>query len=188
MKGPCKLEQKLPAALRNKAVAPALAAVLALGSVFGVGGAKLAAYASRTAQSFGTGMYSISADLDARLNAAANLVTVAEKVDGVDAALLDAVDAAVKAVQAAPSPAAKAGADKTLSEAVNALYDAAYADANLNQGDLLAGELAEFNSRGNTIRNNDYNSNARAFNETLKGQPARLIGALWGIDQAEYFE
>ncbi|WP_418667987.1 LemA family protein [Allofournierella sp.] len=188
MKGPCKLEQKLPAALRRKAVAPALAAVMALAGVFGIGGAKLAGYAQRTAASFDSGMYSIAADLDARLNAAANLATVAGKVEGVDGAALAAVDGAIAAVQAAGSPAAKAGADRTLSEAVNALYDAANATANENQADLMAGELAEFNSRGNTIHNNDYNSNARRFNQDLGGQPARLIGALWGIEPAEYYE
>ena len=59
--------------------------------------------------------------------------------------------------------------------------------ADTNQYDLLAGELAEFNARGNTIRNNDYNSRAQAFNDTLSGQPAKLIGALWGIEEAEYY-
>ena len=43
MKGPCKLEQLLPAPLKNKAVAVAAACLLAVGSVFGIGGAKLAA-------------------------------------------------------------------------------------------------------------------------------------------------
>lgn len=188
MNGPCKLEQKLPAALRSRAVAAALAGVMALGGVFGIGGAKLAGYARRTAASFDSGMNSITGDLDARLNAAANLVTVAEKMDGLDAEALAAVNQAIAAVQAAPGPAAKAGADRTLSEAVNQLYDQAAAGANANQADLLAGELAEFNSRGNTIRNNDYNSNARRFNQDLGGQPARLIGALWGIEPAEYYE
>ena len=70
----------------------------------------------------------------------------------------------------------------------DALYDAAAGAANANQADLMAGELAEFNSRGNTIYNNDYNSNARRFNQDLGGQPARLIGALWGIEPAEYYE
>ena len=46
---------------------------MALAGVFGIGGAKLAGYAQRTAASFDSGMYSISADLDARLNAAADL-------------------------------------------------------------------------------------------------------------------
>lgn len=188
MRGPCKLEEKLPKGMKKRAVAQTLAAVLALGSVFGVGGIKLNAYAARTAASFDNGMYSISADLEARLNTAANLVTVGQKVEGADPALLAVVDQAIAAVQAAQGPAAKAGADRTLSEAVNQLYDQAAAQANANQANLLASELAEFNSRGNTIRNNDYNSNARQFNQELQGQPARLIGALWGIDQAEYYE
>ena len=82
---------------------------------------------------------------------------------------------------------AKAAADAALDSAVNALYDEAVALADANQYDLLAGELAEFNARGNTIRNNDYNSRAQEFNDTLAGQPAKLIGALWGIEEAEYY-
>ena len=159
MKGPCKLEQLLPAPLKNKAVAVAAACLLAAGSVFGVGGAKLAAYESSTAAAFSDGMYSIAADLDARLNSAANLTTVAGKVSGVSAETIDGVNSAIGAVKLADT----------------------------NQYDLLAGERAEFNARGNTIRNNDYNSRAQEFNDTLSGQPAKLIGALWGIEEAEYY-
>ena len=197
MKGPCKLEQILPAPMKNKVVAVAAACLLAAGSVFGIGGAKLASYANSTAAAFSDGMYSIAADLDARLNSAANLVTVAEKVSGVSAGSVEAVRSAVvprdkrgpimDAVNAAQGPAAKAAADTALDSAVNALYDEAVALADANQYDLLAGELAEFNARGNTIRNNDYNSRAQEFNDTLAGQPAKLIGALWGIEEAEYY-
>lgn len=188
MKGPCKLEQLLPAPLKNKAAAVAAACLLAAGSVFGIGGAKLAAYANSTAATFSDGMYSIAADLDARLNSAANLVTVAGKISGVSAGTIDGVSSAIEAVKAAEGPAAKAAADAALEDAANALYDEAAALADANQYDLLAGELAEFNSRGNTIRNNDYNSRAQAFNDTLAGQPAKLIGALWGIEEAEYYQ
>lgn len=188
MKGPCKLEQVLPAPLKNKAVAVAVALALAAGSVLGIGGAKLAGYANRTAAAFAEGGYSIAADLDARSNSAANLITVAQKVSGVSEESVRAVQTAVEAVNAAEGPAAKAAADAALAQAVNALYDEASALADAGQYDLLAGELAEFNARGNTIRNNDYNSRAAAFNETLAGQPARLIGALWGIEEAEYYQ
>lgn len=188
MKGPCKLEQLLPAPLKNKAVAVAAACLLAVGSVFGIGGAKLSAYESRTAAAFSDGMYSIAADLDARLNSAANLATVAEKVSGVSAEAIDGVRQAIDGVNAAEGPAGKSEADGALAQAVNALYDEAAALADANQYDLVAGELAEFNARGNTIRNNDYNSRAQAFNETLAGQPAKLIGALWGIEEAEYYQ
>lgn len=187
MKGPCKLEQMLPAPLKNKAVAVAAACLLAAGSVFGIGGAKLAAYADSTAAAFSDGMYSIAADLDARLNSAANLVTVAKKVSGVSAETIDRVSSAVEAVKSAEGPAAKAAADAVLADAANALYDEASALADPNQYDLLSGELAEFNARGNTVQNNDYNSRAQAFNDTLSGQPARLIGALWGVKEAEYY-
>ena len=188
MKGPCKLEQLLPAPLKKKAVAVSAAVLLAAGSVLGIGGAKLAAYESSTATAFSSGMYSVAADLDARLNAAANLVTVAQKVAGLDAGAVEAVEQAIQAVNEAAGPAAKAAADEALAGAVNELYDQAVALADAGQYDLLAGELAEFNSRGNTIRNNDYNTKARQFNETLSGQPAKLIAALWGIEEAEYYQ
>lgn len=187
MKGSCKLEQLLPAPLKKKAVAVAAACLLAVGSVFGIGGAKLASYANSTSAAFSDGMYSIAADLDARLNSAANLVTVAKKVSGVSAESIDRTSGAIEAVKSAGGPAAKAAADAALADAANALYDEAAALADAAQYDLLAGELAEFNARGNTIRNNDYNSRAQAFNDTLAGQPAKLIGALWGIEEAEYY-
>ena len=161
------VESKLPAPAKKRSTASVVLVALALVSVFGIGGAKLASYANSTAAAFSDGMYSIAADLDARLNSAANLVTVAEKVSGVSAGAVEAVRIAV--------------------DAVNALYDEAVALADANQYDLLAGELAEFNARGNTIRNNDYNSRAQEFNDTLAGQPAKLIGALWGIEEAEYY-
>ena len=76
------------------------------------------------------------------------------------------------AVNAAEGPAAKAAADAALDSAVNALYDEAAA-------------LADYTAQALEVAY--YNSRAQEFNDTLAGQPAKLIGALWGIEEAEYY-
>ena len=98
MKQLAKLEQKLPAALKKAGVPQIAALVLLAVSVFGIGGAKLAGYYSSTMAGFNSGKYSITADLDQRVSAAANVVTVAKKIAGVDEALLTAAEDAVNAL------------------------------------------------------------------------------------------
>jgi hypothetical protein len=67
------LENALPAALRTQTAAAVLCAVLAVGSVFGLGGAKLAAKYRQVANSFTVGVkadggYSMWEELNARAN------------------------------------------------------------------------------------------------------------------------
>ena len=124
MKQLAKLEQKLPAALKKAGVPQIAALVLLAVSVFGIGGAKLAGYYSSTMAGFNSGKYSITADLDQRVSAAANVVTVAKKIAGVDEALLTAAEDAVNALSEPLGPADTCAANETLDAAVEALYDA----------------------------------------------------------------
>ncbi len=187
MNGLAKLEQKLPAGLK-KAGVPQLAAVLLLAvSVFGIGGAKLAGYYSETMAGFSSGQYSITADMDQRVSAAANVVTVAGKIGGVDQQLLADAKQAVDALSTLPGPAETYAADQTLEQAIEALYDQALPLASADQKDMLAEQHSEFMSRGTILRNSSYNEQAEAFNEDRNAFPANLIGALWGVDEAEYF-
>ena len=187
MKQLAKLEQNLPAVLKKTGVPQAAALVLLAVSVFGVGGAKLAGYYSGTMAGFTTGKYSITADLDQRVSAAANVVTVAKKITGVDQTLLAAAEEAVNALSAPLGPADTYAANETLDAAVEALYDAALPLADDTQKDLLGEQHSEFMSRGTILRNSPYNEEAEQFNKDRNAFPASLIGALWGVDEAEYF-
>ena len=105
MKKFLQLEQKLPAAFKHAGVPQIIAIVLVLVSVFGIGGAKLAGYYNNTMAGFNSGKYSITADMDQRVSAAANVVTVAKKITGVDAQLVQAAEQAVNALQQPSGPA-----------------------------------------------------------------------------------
>lgn len=187
MKQLAKLEQKLPAALKKAGVPQIAALVLLAVSVFGIGGAKLAGYYNSTMEGFRSGQYSITADLDQRVSAAANVVTVAKKIPGVDAELLRAAENAVDAFSTPMGPADAWAANETLDAAVEALYDAALPLAGADQKDLLGEQHSEFMSRGTILRNSSYNEQAEQFNRDRGSFPANLIGALWGVNEAEYF-
>lgn len=187
MKQLAKLEQNLPAVLKKTGVPQAVALLLLAVSVFGIGGAKLAGYYSSTMAGFTTGQYSITADLDQRVSAAANVVTVAKKIAGVDQTLLAAAEDAVNALSEPMGPADTYAANEALNTAVEALYDAALPLASADQKDLLSEQHSEFMSRGTILRNSPYNEEAEQFNKDRNAFPASLIGALWGVDEAEYF-
>ena len=190
MKGPCKLEQLLPGPLKKRGVAAVLALVLALGSVFGIGGAKLSAYRSGKVDGlFATGPYSIATGLDARVNAAANILTVAKRVPGASEERMAALQTAINNMELAKGPAAKAKADSVLATEVELLYDQMVELArDAGQLDMLEGQNADFMSQGNILSHSDYNEAARQFNDLLDTFPASIIGGLWGIDQAEYYQ
>ena len=188
MKKFLQLEQKLPAAFKRAGVPQIIAIVLVLVSVFGIGGAKLAGYYNNTMAGFNSGKYSITADMDQRVSAAANVVTVAKKITGVDAQLVQAAEQAVNALQQPSGPAQTYANDQILDTAVEALYDAALPLASADQKDLLSEQHSEFLSRGTILRNSSYNEEATRFNKDRNAFPASLIGALWGVDDAEYFE
>ena len=121
------------------------------------------------------------------MSAAANVVTVAKKIAGVDEALLTAAEDAVNALSEPLGPADTCAANETLDAAVEALYDAALPLADDTQKDLLSEQHSEFMSRGTILRNSSYNEQAEQFNKDRNAFPASLIGALWGVDEAEYF-
>ena len=187
MKQLAKLEQNLPAVFKKTGVPQAAALLLLAVSVFGIGGAKLAGYYSEPMGGVTSGKYSIPADLDQRVSAAANVVTVAKKIAGVDQTLLAAAQNAVDALAEPMGPADTYAANETLDAAVEALYDAALPLASADQKDLLGEQHSEFMSRGTILRNSSYNEEAEQFNKDRNAFPASLIGALWGVDEAEYF-
>ena len=104
-----------------------------------------------------------------------------------DQTLLAAAEEAVNALSESMGPADTYAANETLDAAVEALYDAALPLASADQKDLLSEQHSEFMSRGTILRNSPYNEEAEQFNKDRNAFPASLIGALWGVDEAEYF-
>ena len=85
------LENRLPAALRNRGAALALSIVVMLAAFFGLGGAKLKAKYNSASQWFPYGVaadngYNLSEELTTRENTAANILTTASNTLGADSA------------------------------------------------------------------------------------------------------
>lgn len=182
-----KMEQTLPASWKKNGI-PQLVFVLFLAlSIFAVGGGKLRAYHNRTANAFTNGQYSITADMQQRISAGANVITVAKKIPGVDEGLIQAAQQAVDAAEDLSSPSQAYRNNQQMETSIEALYDSALQLANADQKDALSEQHSEFMSRGTILRNSSYNELAKTFNEQCSAFPANLMGALWGVQQVEYF-
>ena len=181
------LEQKLPAFWKQAAAGPLTLALLVLVGLFGIGGTKLAVYRQQVVSSFSAGEKSMAGDLNERVGAAANVVTVAQQLQNLDGQLLEQARQAVQAFEQAQGPAALYKADQQLEAAIETLYQQAKAQAQQKQAELLSEQYMEFKSRGTILRNGEYNRTAQAFNQTLNQFPANLLGAGWGLDHAECF-
>ena len=127
----------------------------------------------------------IANDLTERAIAAANLVTIASNYSGVKdaAAAVTEASAELSAELKASSQfgggiALLAENNRKLDTAMTALYNA------LGEQQLTANHekyrqslYADFNSRGDTISHDPYNTYAQGYNETLQGFPASLFAA-----------
>ncbi len=188
-------EDRLPAPARRRSAGALALAVLALVSVFGIGGAKLKArQASVTAlyttatNEYGDG---IQTDLDAQADAAASLIRLAGRLLGESDPTVTAAAAALDAWNALPAePAAQYAGNADLYAAVGDMYTAARTGADENTRDQLDALYAEFTSRQALVERaaaNTYNPAAQQFNQELDELPASLIGALWGVEPAQLF-
>ena len=186
-------EQRLPAPAKRPWAARVIAVALALAAVFGLGGAKLAAYHSSVEAQYtqgvrGDGM-GIASDLQARGNAAANIITLGEALLGENDPLVLNARAALDALQAESMPSAQYAANLQLGVAVDALYQQLTAvAAGQGKGETLSTPWSEFLSRQSIIEHDGYNEAARRYNDTVSGFPAGLIGALWGVQEVELFQ
>lgn len=190
------LEKALPAPLRTQAAAAALCVVLALVSVFGLGGAKLSARYREAANAFTAGVaadngYTMWDELNARANNAANVITSAGNAAGVRAEYLTAAQTALDAYEAALAAGDVSGLYDA-NEALTAAVDQLYADLQANSATptsmgAVQTQYSQFNSAGNVLRNLSYNDTARQYNAEAGGFPASLIGALWGVQEVELF-
>lgn len=195
------LENALPKALRTRAVAGLLCAVMAVGSVAGIGGAKLAAQSRDVVNSYTTGIaedvkyneeLTVAKQLTARENAAANILTSAGNVLGTNGAEYTAAKAALEAFQQSRAegfaPARQYAANEALGAAVDMLYNAMKLQAPESEKmGTVQNQYSAFNQAQRMLGSLGYNAAAQAYNRTAEGFPAGLIAVLWGIGEVELF-
>lgn len=190
------LEARLPGALRQRGVACAFLALAVLAGVFGIGGAKLAAWRSSTellyvmpADRYST---SIVDELDAALSAAQSITDLC-------AARLGEEDAGVAAARQAialrrdglndTGPAAAYRANLELQSAIGYLYNTVRheIDPSDTAGQALQGQWSDFTSHQDRLSRSGYNAAVEEYNRAAGSFPANLIGALWGAGELERF-
>ena len=185
------VETKLPAPAKKRSTASFFLVVLALLSVFGIGGAKLkgqyktvqAAYTQQDRHG-----NSIQNDLTASADYAASLIRQCETVLPADTLSLTEARQALADWNALTSadPAAQYTANLRLYNAADALH----ADASRAGGSPAIEDLYDSLVSVQSIIDRegaDYNTTAERYNATVSAFPANVIGAVWGAGQAEQF-
>ena len=184
------VETKLPQPVQRRATAWVLTVAVALAAVFGLGGMKLQSARRAAAKEFTTGAheeyegFSLSGDLNERLEAGATLAKIGKQQLGETNAFVSEAFAQVDALKealASGSPAACYRANTALGKAVEALYP------NLQENDTAKAQWEEFKSRQYTIDLSAYNKVAEQYNDQAAAFPANLIGAVWGATEVEPF-
>ena len=195
------LEKALPSFLRRQATAVLILVLVAMVSVFGVGGGKFRGQYRKAVKSFSVGVaedvesgsqYTVQAQLDRRAGAAANVILAAQGFAGVDQNMVAQAQTALDALNMAMAddagPAALYDADAALEAALNLLHadvQAHAADATKTGAEQTA--FSQFASAGNTLHHLSYNDAAQAYNNAAAGFPAAVIGKLWGCGKVELF-
>lgn len=189
------IESKLPAPAKKRPTAAVVLAVLALVSVFGIGGARLKGEYRTTAaiyteqDKYGN---SIQNDLETQADAAANLLRLGQTVLGESDGT---VTAAAEALETWNSERPTADAteqytlNKRLYSAVDALYTAAADEADSGTKGKLTDQYDTFTSAQATIERAgaEYNQAVAAYQQKASGFPAALIAGLWGIGDLPAF-
>lgn len=183
------IEQKLPPPAKKRPVAALVLAALALVSVVGIGGARLAGVRSATAAVYSTAQdqygHSIQGDFASGADAAASLIRVAGNVLGTDDADVQTAQAALDAwndTSDAGQPALQYELNTRLAGAVELVYTAAADEADSKAKGQLDDLHDSFTSAQATIGRAaaDYNTQAEAYNRMVESFPANLLSGLWG--------
>lgn len=192
--GLARLEEKLPAVLKQRAVAGGLCVVMLLASVFGIGGARLTAYRAETsmqyvmaADRYGT---CIVDELDAATAAAVTITDLCAQQLGEEDAGVQAARAAIAQRRERPAgtgPAYDYQANLALQSAVSYLYNSVRHEMDGTAGQALQGQWSDFTASQDRIGRSGYNAAVEEYNRTAGSFPANLIGALWGAGELERF-
>ena len=197
------LEKALPAALRSRALAFVLAAMVLAAGVVGIGGAKLQARANEAAGWYTVGApgdngYNLNEELTLRANTAANVITTALNTPGLgaEAGAVTAAQAALDGFTACQEALAGGGAgmsemyraNEALGTAIDMLYGEmqALADDPLNMG-AVGQQYGQFNSAGTILGSLHYNEAVTAYQNDTGGPWASVLKGLFGIEEVEVF-
>ena len=171
------LENRLPAALRNRGAALALSIVVMLAAFFGLGGAKLKAKYNSASQWFSYGVAAAQTALDDF------------------SACLDAVQADGSKQDLTSLPYYQGSTMHALyqaNEALGAAIDQLYAKLqeqaeNPMKMGAVQGQYGQFNSAQTILSNLNYNQAVTAYQNDTSGFPATLLKGLFGIKEVEPF-
>lgn len=190
------VESRLPPPARKRPVAALALVVLALVSVFGIGGARLKGVRSSTARIYSAQQdeygHSIQGDFASQTDAAASLIRVAGKVLGEQDADVQAAQAALDSWNAeadAARPAVQYQLNTALSGAVDLVYTAASDVADSKAKGQLDDLHDSFTSAQATIERAaaDYNTKAEDYNATVSAFPANVLAGLWNAGPLQTF-
>ncbi len=197
------LEKALPAPLQQRAAAVLLAAVIAVGSLVGFGGAKLRSRYNEAKSWYAVGVkadngYTLSDELEERAFTAANVITTALNTQGLgsespevrqaQAALeafedcKDALDGGGNGMQAMYQ------ANAALDAAVDQLYARMQemAEDPLQMG-AVQSQYGRFNSAGTILGSLRYNEEVIQYQKETGGLLASVLGGLFGVQEVELF-
>lgn len=194
------LEKALPAPLRSRIIAAALAAVVMAGSFAGIGSAKLRAGYEEARGWYTAGVaadngYTLHDELITRADCAANVITTATHTEGIgaDSPYVAEAQRAQQALEqelnrSEPDMNALYRANAALGAAVDQLYSAMQAQAEdpFRMG-AVQGQYSAFHSADTVIGSLSYNSAAAAYNREVGGFPASLLRGLTGIPEVKLF-
>lgn len=163
----------------NRALASAVLVLAVLVGTFGIGGAKLSAAASKTADFYEE---KIAGDLAVRAAAAQNIASAGQTALGADSESVVRVNKALEALEKAENPAEDFAANTDLTAAVGMLYEEVRKVTGSDKGSVLQTQWSEFLSHGNIITNtaSEYNEKVRETEKKLSGFPARMLAGLVG--------
>jgi len=134
---------------------------------------------------------SIANDLSTRVDAANNLITIADKYnENIPSSLISDVREAIETLSNATKLSAKYTANQLLTSTTDSLILYLESSSTISQKDTeyMIGFKATLVSRSNTIARDPYNQMVEEYNQVLESFPANLLSKITGIKQAESFE
>ncbi len=167
----------------NKRVAMIVATIMVIFSVLVLGGMKLRADRDDVQELFYEGVnhdsLSIYNDLQARLESAYNLVTIASKYMPANADEIINVLNARESLIGAKLPSEMYNANHSLTVAIDTLYSE-LENYEMDEDDvrLAVKQFTELSSRNQTISHDSFNSEASTFNSVMGMFPAWLIAGV----------
>lgn len=181
--------------LNNRRFALAVLVVCVLGSVIGLGGAHLAGQRRDVLRIFNDGIdpsFAVRFSMDAYLeNSAEYALSMAEEyrlhVDADDTAATEVIELAAM-IGDGEDLDARYDAYKALCMKVEGLYTGFHgANVPENDGVLFDHAYSNFKGENSKIGYDEFHTVAEAFNATLEGFPAGLIGKLVGAEPVNAF-